>query len=106
MKYKEDKRVLRRIEHTAAGLVFTERRFRGVTRPLLLNKRVLHQGEWKECTLNWMPIKKCWNLMIPVSYGFTVHMKTIARVKQLKEVWAIVIDMGHKNERPHVLSLK
>lgn len=96
MKYKEDKRLLRKIEHTASGLVFCERRFRDCTRPLTLNKKVLHEGQWKECTLNWMPVKKCWNLMVHREYVFGIYMVPIARVRTLKEVWAIIIDMEHR----------
>ena len=96
MKYEEDKRLLRKIEHTASGLVFRERRFRDRTRPLTLNKKVLHEGQWKECTLNWMPVKKCWNLMVPRNYGFITRLIPIARVKTLKEVWDIIIDMRHE----------
>ena len=97
MKYTEDKRTLRRIEHTTAGLVFAERKFRTLSRPLLLNKDVLVDGHFRRCTLNWMPIKKCWSISAAFSYGHNVYMKPIHRVKRLSEVWAIVIDMVPKS---------
>ena len=93
MNYREDKRALRRIEHTATGLVFSERRFTHRSKPLRLNKEVLFDGQLRACTLGWMPVKKCWSINVSHQWGWRTHIKPIARVKQLKEVWEIVINM-------------
>ena len=95
MKYHEDKRVLSKIEHAKTGLVF-KRRSSNRTRPLILNKKILHGGYWKHCTLYWMPKNKVWDIQVPKTYGFCVIMTTLIRVKRLDEVWRIIINMGYE----------